>query len=124
LLSFFAVGALLLAALGLYGVIGYSVAQRTQEIGIRVALGAGGGSVFKMVIGQGMRLALAGIVIGFAASLAMAGWLRAQLFGIGAFDPLTLLATAGVLIGAAVLASYIPARRAMRVSPVEALRWE
>ena len=124
LLSFFAAAALLLAALGLYGVIGYSVAQRTQEIGIRVALGAGGGSVLKMVIGQGVRLALTGTAIGFAASLALGGWLRTQLFGIGAFDPLTLLVTAAVLIGAAVLASYIPARRAMRVSPVEALRWE
>ncbi|HUK16367.1 MAG TPA: ABC transporter permease [Bryobacteraceae bacterium] len=124
LLSFFAAAALLLAALGLYGVIGYSVAQRTQEIGIRVALGAGGGSVLKMVIGQGVRLALAGTAFGFAASLALGGWLRTQLFGIDAFDPLTLLVTAAVLIGAAVLASYIPARRAMRVSPVEALRWE
>jgi predicted permease len=124
LLSFFAAAALLLAALGLYGVIGYSVAQRTQEIGIRVALGAGGGSVLKMVIGQGVRLAVTGAIIGFVASLALAGWLSTQLFGIGAFDPVTLLVTAAVLIGAAVLASYIPARRAMRVSPVEALRWE
>jgi predicted permease len=124
LLSFFAAAALLLAALGLYGVIGYSVAQRTQEIGIRVALGAGGSSVLKMVIGQGVRLALTGTVIGVAASFALAGWLRTQLFGIGAFDPVTLLGTAAVLIGAAVLASYIPARRATRVSPIEALRWE
>jgi hypothetical protein len=124
LLSFFAAAALLLAALGLYGVIGYSVAQRTQEIGIRVALGAGGSSVLKMVIGQGVRLALAGTLIGVAASFALAGWLRTQLFGMGAFDPVTLVVTAAVLIGAAVLASYIPARRATRVSPVEALRWE
>lgn len=124
LLSFFAAAALLLAALGLYGVIGYSVAQRTQEIGIRVALGAGKRSVLGMVIGQGVRLALVGTGIGFAASVALAGWLRTQLFGIGAFDPLTLVATAAVLIGAAVLASYIPARRAMKVNPVEALHWE
>jgi len=124
LLSFFAAAALLLAALGLYGVIGYSVAQRTQEIGIRVALGAGSGSVLRMVIAQGVRLAAAGAAIGFAASLALGGWLRAQLFGVGAFDPLTLVVTVAVLIGAAVLASYIPARRAVKVSPIEALRWE
>jgi predicted permease len=124
LLTFFAAAALLLAALGLYGVIGYSVAQRTQEIGIRVALGAGSGNVLGLVIGQGVRLALAGTAIGFASSVALAGWLRTQLFGIGAFDPLTLAITAAVLIGAAVLASYIPARRAMRINPVDALRWE
>ena len=124
LLAFFAAAALLLAALGLYGVIGYSVAQRTQEIGIRVALGAGSGNVLGLVIGQGVRLALAGTAIGFAASVALASWLRTQLFGIGAFDPVTLVVTAAVLIGAAVLASYIPARRAMRVNPVDALRWE
>jgi predicted permease len=124
LLSFFAAAALLLAALGLYGVIGYSVAQRTQEIGIRVALGAGGSSVLKMVIGQGVRLALLGSATGFAASLALGSWLRTQLFAIGAFDPLTLAVTVSVLIGAAVLASYIPARRAMRIDPMEALRWE
>jgi len=124
LLSFFAAAALLLAALGLYGVIGYSVAQRTQEIGIRVALGAGSTSVLRMVIGQGVRLAAAGAAIGFVGSVALGGWLSTQLFGVGAFDPLTLVVTIAVLIGAAVLASYIPARRAMGVSPVEALRWE
>jgi predicted permease len=124
LLTFFAAAALLLAALGLYGVIGYSVAQRTQEIGIRVALGAGSASVLRMVIGQGVRLAAAGAAIGFAASLALGGWLSTQLYGVSAFDPLTLVVTVGVLIGAAVLASYIPARRAMRVSPIDALRWE
>ena len=121
LLSFFAAAALLLAALGLYGVIGYSVAQRTQEIGIRVALGASAGAVLGMVIGQGVRLALAGAAIGFVAAIVLGGLLRTQLFGVDAFDPLTLVVTAAVLIGAAVLASYVPARRAMRVNPVEAL---
>jgi predicted permease len=124
LLTFFAAAALLLAALGLYGVIGYSVAQRTQEIGVRMALGAPSASVLGMVIGQGVKLAVAGTVIGFAASAALAGWLRTQLFGIGMYDPLTLALTATVLIGAAVLASYIPARRAVRIDPVQALRWE
>jgi predicted permease len=124
LLSFFAAAALLLAALGLYGVIGYSVAQRTQEIGIRVALGAGKASVLQMVIGQGVRLALFGAAIGFVASLALSGWLRTQLFGVRVFDPLTILVTITVLIAAAALASYIPARRAMRIDPVEALHWE
>jgi len=124
LLSFFAIAALLLAALGLYGVIGYSVAQRTQEIGIRMALGAPRSSVLGMVIGQGVRMALAGAGIGLAVSLALGGWLRAQLFGVSAFDPLTFGVTFGVLLGAAAAASYLPARRATLVQPTEALRWE
>jgi predicted permease len=124
LLGFFALAALLLAALGLYGVISYSVSERTREIGIRVALGAQKREVLAMVVGQGIRLAAGGAAIGLAVSLALGRWLQAQLFGIGAFDSLTLAVTAAVLLGAAVLASYLPARRAMRVNPIEALRWE
>jgi predicted permease len=124
LLTFFAAAALLLAALGLYGVIAYSVAQRTQEIGIRVALGAGKRAVLGMVVGQGVCLALTGAALGAAASVALAGWLHSELFGVAVFDPLTLLVTAAVLVSAAALASYIPARRAMVVNPVEALRAE
>ena len=123
-LGFFAVMALLMAALGLYGVIGYAVAQRTQEIGIRVALGARRSSILALVLGQGLRLAGAGVGIGMLISLAAGRWLRSELFGVDAFDPLTFAVTALVLLAAALLASYLPARRAMRVDPSEALRWD
>jgi len=124
LLGAFSGIALLMAVLGLYGVISYSVAQRTQELGIRMALGAQRSEVLTMVIGQGLRLAGAGAIVGLAASAAIGGMLRSQLFRVSPFDPLTLGGTAAVLIGAALLASYIPARRATRVDPVEALRHE
>jgi putative ABC transport system permease protein len=116
--------ALLMAGLGLYGIISYSVAQRTQEIGIRVALGAQRGEILGMVVGQGMRLAGAGAGIGLAASVAISRLLRSQLFQVSPFDPLIFTATTLVLIGAALVACYIPARRATRVNPIEALRWE
>jgi predicted permease len=124
LLGFFAIVSLLMAALGLYGVISYSVTQRTQEIGIRVALGASRRAVLALVVGEGVQLALLGAAIGLAASVASGRWLRSQLFEVTAFDPLTFLAMALVLVGAAFLASYIPARRAMAVHPTEALRYE
>jgi predicted permease len=124
LLSFFAVVSLLMAALGLYGVISYSVAQRTQEIGIRVALGASRRAVLALVVGEGVQLALLGTAIGLGASAASGRWVRSQLFDVSPFDPLTLAVTALVLVGAALLASYVPARRAMRVQPSEALRYE
>lgn len=124
LLGFFALAALFLAALGLYGVIGYSVSQRTQEIGIRVALGASRGAVLRMVVGQGLRLAAAGAAIGLAVSVALGSWLKTLLTGASSADPVTMAITAAVLLAAAALASYLPARRAMRVNATEALRWE
>jgi putative ABC transport system permease protein len=123
-LGFFAAAALFLAALGLYGVISYSVAQRTREIGIRIALGAERRSVLKLVVGQGFRLAAIGVAIGIA-GVALAGrYLESQLFQVSAFDPLTIFATAAVLLAAGLLASYLPARRAVRVDPAVTLRSE
>ncbi len=124
LLGIFAGLALLMAVIGLYGVISYSVAQRTQEIGIRMALGAQAGGVLSLVIGQGMQLAGIGAVIGLAASLVFSRLLRNQLFHVSAFDPLTFALTALILIAAALMACYIPARRATRVDPMDALRYE
>jgi predicted permease len=124
LLGIFAGLALLMAVIGLYGVISYSVTQRTQEIGIRMALGAQPSGVLSLVIGQGMQLAGIGAVIGLAASLAFSRLLKNQLFQVSAFDPLTFTVTALVLIAAALLATYIPARRATRVDPMDALRHE
>ena len=124
LLGIFAGLALLLAVIGLYGVISYSVTQRTQEIGIRMALGAQPGGVLSLVIGQGMQLAGIGAAFGLAASLAISRLLKNQLFQVSAFDPSTFVAMALVLIAAALLATYIPARRATRVDPMEALRYE
>jgi predicted permease len=116
--------ALLMAAIGLYGVVSYGVAQRTREIGIRVALGARSGDVLRLVVGQGMRLVLAGSLAGLAASLAAGRVIARLLYGVGAFEPQTLLTTAAILGGAALLATYLPARRAARVDPIEALRHE
>jgi len=124
LLGIFASLALLMAVIGLYGVISYSVTQRTQEIGIRMALGAQASEVLGLVIGQGMLLAGIGAAIGLMVSLAFSRLLKNQLFQVSAFDPLTFMLTALVLITAALLATYIPARRATRVDPMEALRHE
>jgi predicted permease len=124
LLGIFASLALLMAVIGLYGVISYSVTQRTQEIGIRMALGAQPAGVLSLVIGQGLQLAGIGAAIGLAASLIFSRLLRNQLYGVSSFDPLTFLLTALVLMAAALLATYIPARRATRVDPMDALRHE
>ena len=123
-LGVFAVMALLMAVIGLYGVISYSVTQRTQELGIRMALGAQPAEISRLVLGQGMRLAGIGAAIGLAVSLGFSRVLRNQLFRVNAFDPLTFTLMALVLIGAALVASYIPARRATRVDPMVALRYE
>jgi predicted permease len=124
LLGVFAAAALAMAALGLYGVISYSVAQRTQEIGIRMALGAQQREVLAMVLGQGARMAGAGFVIGLGASIALSRALRSQLFHVNPFDPFTFAAAAAVLAAAVLLACYFPARRATRVDPMQALRNE
>jgi len=124
LLGIFAGMALLMAVIGLYGVISYSVTQRTQELGIRMALGAQQNEVLSLVIGQGMQLAGIGAVIGLVAAIAFGRVLKSQLFQVSAFDPLTMAVTAIVLLAAAALACYIPARRATRVDPMNALRYE
>ncbi|RPJ76229.1 MAG: ABC transporter permease [Acidobacteria bacterium] len=124
LLAFFAAVALFMAALGLFGVISYSVTQRTQELGVRMALGAPRTSVLRMVVGQGFRLAASGVAVGVLAALAASRLLASQLYQVTVFDPPTFAATVGILLGAALLASYFPARRATRVDPLLALRQE
>ncbi|HWH51334.1 MAG TPA: ABC transporter permease [Gemmatimonadaceae bacterium] len=121
---FFCIVTLVLAALGLYGVTAYSTSQRTSEFGLRVALGAEPGRVTGMVLGEAVRLALTGIVVGVPAGLAAARFIHSQLFGVSTVDGPSLIAAVAVLVGAAVLASYLPARRAARVGPLEALRVE
>jgi len=124
LVGLFAAAALTLAAVGIYGVVAYSVTRRTQEIGIRVALGAQRSSVLRLVLGEGARMAVLAVVIGIGVSLAITRLMSSLLFGISATDPLTFAAVAALLSGVALLASYIPARRATRVDPLVALRYE
>ena len=124
LLGLFSTLALVLAAIGIYGVISYSVAQRTHEIGIRMTLGAQKTDVMRMVLGQGVRIAGAGVMIGLAASLVLTRLLANLLFSVSAADPFTFAAVALALILVAMLACYIPARRTLRVDPVIALRYE
>lgn len=124
LVGVFAAAALALAAIGIYGVVAFSVTRRTQEIGIRIAVGAQRTDVLRLVVGEGARLALAGVAIGIAASLAVTRLLSSLLFGVRATDPVTFAAVALLLGAVALLASYIPARRAMRLDPNIALRYE
>ena len=124
LLAAFAVFSLILAAIGLFGVLSYIVAQRTQEIGIRIALGAQKGNVLRLVIGQGMIPALVGLGLGISAGLGLTRFMSSLLYGVKPTDPLTFVAVSLLLTCVALLASYIPARRATKVDPVVALRYE
>jgi putative ABC transport system permease protein len=124
LLSIFGGVALLLAAIGIYGLMAYSVQQRTQEIGIRMALGASPYTVRKMVVLQGMRLAAIGVVIGVAAALALTRFMAELIYGVKTWDPLVFVTITLLLSGVSLLATYIPALRASRVDPMESLRYE
>jgi len=124
LLTVFAVIAMLLSAIGIYGVVSYSVVQRTHEIGIRAALGATTGDVLRLILRGGMLMSGFGLFLGFGGVLGVTRLLETLLFGVGSRDPLTIAAAAGILAGVAMLACYIPARRASRVDPVVALRYE
>src|SRR5229473_6264820 len=116
--------ALVLGIIGIYGVISYTVSQRLREIGIRLALGAQRGDVLQMLLRQGTKTALVGVAIGIAAALGLTEFMRSLLFGVSAQDPATFAGVAVLLILVALLASYIPARRAMLVDPIVALRYE
>jgi putative ABC transport system permease protein len=124
LLSLFSAGALVLALLGIYATLAYSVAQRTREIGVRMALGARAGGVVRLVVGQGMRLAALGAVLGVGFALLLGRLIAGLLYGVGPHDPAAFSAVVGLLLGAALLACWVPARRASRVDPVIALRAE
>jgi ABC-type antimicrobial peptide transport system permease subunit len=124
LLGGFSLASLLLAAIGIYGLLAYSVTQRTREIGVRIALGAEPRSITRMVVASGARMVITGAAAGLAVALALSGVMKSLLYGIGPRDPLTFIAAPAVLVLVALAAAYVPARRAARVSPMEALRAE
>jgi predicted permease len=124
ILGAFSMVALVLAAIGLYGVIAYSVGQRTREIGVRAALGARRSDILRLIVGEGMRLAVVGVAVGLGAAFLVTRVLQAQLFGVDAADPLTFATNAAIVGGVTLLASVVPARRAAKVDPMIALRAE
>jgi putative ABC transport system permease protein len=124
LLAIFASLALILASVGIYGVMAYSVTQRTHEIGIRVALGAQSSQVIKLIIGRGMSLVLVGVMIGLAGALWLTRVMTSLLYGVSATDPTTFAVVAALLVAVALMASYIPARRATKIDPMVSLRCE
>jgi ABC-type antimicrobial peptide transport system permease subunit len=124
LLAVFGGIALLLSAVGIYGVISYSVSRRTGEIGIRAALGASRGNLLSLILRSGIWLTTIGLLIGFLCAIGLTRFLAALLYGVGAWDPLTIASVAGLLTGVGLLACYIPARRATKVDPMVALRYE
>jgi predicted permease len=124
LIATFAGLALLLAALGIYGLLTYSVAQRTRELGLRMALGAKQSDLLQLVVGNGLKLTVIGVLIGFVAALGILRLIASLLFGVGSADPATFIAVAGLIIASSTLASYLPARRASQIDPMIALRCE
>jgi putative ABC transport system permease protein len=120
----FAGTALTLAIIGIYGLLGYWVGQRTREIGVRAALGAGRGQLIGLVVGQGVTLAIIGVVAGGVAAAALGRFVETQLYSVRPLDVVSFAATAGVMIGTAFIASLVPAFRALRVDPINALRGE
>ncbi len=124
LLGAFAGLALLLASIGLYGVLSYAVTQRSRELGLRIALGASAGSVMRMVVGRGLSLTAVGLAIGLGLSLAATRTLQSLLYGVSAVDPWTFGAVVALLGGIALAACYLPARRAARLDPIVVLRAE
>jgi putative ABC transport system permease protein len=124
LLMLFAGIALALSAVGIYGVLAFAVALRTGEIGVRLSLGANNVDILKLVLRDGGRLTVLGLALGLIGALAIGFAMRSQLFGVGVFDPLTLGAVLVLIAGTALFACWLPARRASRVSPIQALRYE
>jgi putative ABC transport system permease protein len=124
LLASFAGLALLLSSIGIYGVVSYVVGQKTREIGLRMALGASRPAVMRMILSQGGKLAAAGVMLGLGASFVLTRSMEAMLFGVSASDPFTFIVVAALLTAVALAACYIPARRAMQVDPMVALRHE